>query len=94
MQEEEISQAARMYPTGPQIRAARALIDMSREELASQSGVSSRTVNNIENGDTRPNRTTLEAVMGVLLAEGVEFDAGDPERGRGPGVYLRLDRQP
>ncbi len=83
-----------MYPSGSQIRAARALLGLSVGELADRAHVSSRTVQNLEADATRPNRVTLEAVMGVLLAEGVEFDAGDPERGRGPGVYLRLDRQP
>lgn len=68
-----------MYATGPQIRAARAILGMSREELARQARVSLRTVNNIETGSTKPIRATLEAVMGVLIAEGVRFlpDAED-----------------
>lgn len=77
-----------MYPNGSQVRAARALIGMSREDLAARAKVSVRTVNNIENGDTRPIRSTLEAVMGVLIAEGVMFVPADPEKGTGPGVVL------
>lgn len=77
-----------MYPTGSQVRAARALIGMSREQLAAKAGVSVRTVNNIENAETKPIAATQNAVMGVLIAEGVRFEPANPETGRGPGVYL------
>lgn len=78
-----------MYPTGSQIRAARALLGMSVTELAQRARVSTRTVQNLEADATKPNQLTGDAIMGTLMAAGVDFDAGDPDTGRGPGVYLR-----
>lgn len=77
-----------MYPNGSQVRAARALLGISREELAARAKVSVRTVNNIENGDTRPIRSTLEAVMSVLIAEGIRFVPEDDDLSGGRGVLL------
>ena len=78
-----------MYPTGSQIRAARALLGMSVTDLARRARVSPRTVQNLEADATKPIQVTQDAVMSVLLGAGVDFDPGDPETGRGPGVYLR-----
>jgi transcriptional regulator with XRE-family HTH domain len=78
-----------MYPNGSQIRAARALLNMSRDELAARAGVSARTIDNLEGETRKPIQATQNAVMGALLGAGVDFDPGDPETGRGPGVYLR-----
>ncbi|MCG5246862.1 helix-turn-helix domain-containing protein [Methylorubrum sp. B1-46] len=78
-----------MYPSGPQIRAARALLNLSRDQLADLAGVSARTIDNLESETRKPIRATQNAVLGALLGAGVEFDPGDPEAGRGPGVYLR-----
>lgn len=78
-----------MYPNGPQIRAARALLKLSRDELAAIAGVSSRTIDNLENESREPIQATQNAVMGALMGAGVEFDPGDPDTGRGPGVFLR-----
>ncbi|MCJ2074431.1 helix-turn-helix domain-containing protein [Methylobacterium sp. E-016] len=79
-----------MYPNGSQIRAARALLDMTRDELAAIAGVSPRTIDNLESGHRKPIQATQNAVMGALMGAGVEFDPGDPDTGRGPGVYLRM----
>ncbi|MEE8629711.1 MULTISPECIES: helix-turn-helix domain-containing protein [Methylobacterium] len=79
-----------MYPSGTQIRAARALLKMSREELASLAGVSERTITNLEETDRKPIRATIEAVMGSLIGQGIRFLPPDPETGAGPGV--RIDR--
>lgn len=78
-----------MYPNASQIRAARALLNVTREELAAMAGVSSRTIANMEEGKGRPIQATQNAVMGALMGAGVEFDPGDPDTGRGPGLYLR-----
>lgn len=78
-----------MYPSGSQIRAARALLNISRDELAARAGVSGRTIDNMEKDTRKPTEATLIAVMTALLAAGVDFDPGDPDTGRGPGVYFR-----
>lgn len=81
-----------MYPNGSQIRAARALLNLTREELAALAGVSSRTIANMEDTNRKPIQSTQNAVLGALLGAGVEFDPGDPDTGRGPGLYLRTPR--
>ncbi len=68
-----------------QIRAARALIDWTREDLADASGVTVRTLARLESAQTIPRQTTLKALSTALEAAGVEFI---PENGSGPGVRL------
>lgn len=72
-----------IYPE--QIRAARALIDWTREDLAKASGVTIRTLARIEGAQTIPRQTTLKALYSALEAAGVEFIPGN---GGGPGVRL------
>ena len=69
-----------------QVRAARALCGMTREELASASGVPMRTVSRFELGEGSPQRRTIAAIRAALEAAGVEFIA---ENGGGAGVRLR-----
>ena len=66
-----------------QVRAARALLGLKREELAEASGVPVRTVARLELGEGAPQRRTLEAIRTALEAAGVEFV---PENGGGAGV--------
>lgn len=72
-----------------QVRAARALLGLKREELAEASGVPVRTVARLELGEGAPQRRTLEAIRTALEAAGVEFV---PENGGGAGVRLRKER--
>jgi transcriptional regulator with XRE-family HTH domain len=71
--------------TPEQIRAARALLDWSRENLANVSGVTVRTLARIESAQTVPRDSTLEALAQALEHAGVEFI---PANGGGPGVRL------
>ncbi|NTF91694.1 helix-turn-helix domain-containing protein [Rhizobium rhizogenes] len=68
-----------------QIRAARALIDWTREDLARASGVTVRTLARIETSQTIPRDTTLKLLSAALEAAGVEFI---PENGAGAGVRM------
>lgn len=68
-----------------QIRAARALIGWTREDLAKESGVTVRTLVRIENSQTVPRLATLQALTAALETAGIEFI---PENGSGPGVRL------
>ena len=65
-------------------RAARALVNWSRERLAEASKVPSRTIADFELGNTSPQRRTLAAIRAALEAAGVVFTNGDE-----PGVKLR-----
>lgn len=69
-----------------QSKAARALIDWSREDLAGASKVSVRTVVDFERGARQPIPATLAAIRAALETAGVEFIA---ENGGGAGVRLR-----
>lgn len=71
--------------TGRQVRAARALLDMSRERLSAESGVPLRTVARMEDDVGTPRRATIAAIRAALEAGGVEFI---PENGGGQGVRL------
>ncbi|MBR3190451.1 helix-turn-helix transcriptional regulator [Bosea sp. (in: a-proteobacteria)] len=72
--------------TSPQCRAARALIDWSREQLAEASKVSLRTIVDFERGARQPRELTLAALRAALEVAGVIFV---PENGEGAGVRLR-----
>ncbi|MEK8092696.1 helix-turn-helix transcriptional regulator [Methylocystis sp. IM3] len=74
--------------TRAQSRAARALIDWSREQLAEASRVSLRTVVDFERGAREPREITKEALRRALEAAGVIFI---DRNGEGAGVRLRKD---
>ena len=72
-----------------QSRAARALLDWTRAELAEKSGVSAATLADFEAGKRKPYDRTLDDVRSALEAAGVIFlDDGSITVG-GPGVRLR-----
>lgn len=68
------------------LRAARALMGWTQQELADKSGVPLRTIARLELGEGSPQRRTVAAIRSALEAAGVEFI---PENGGGPGVRLR-----
>ena len=73
---------------GTQIRAARALLGITAEELAELSDVGWATIQRFESSSEVPKAKggTLERVVDALKAAGVEF-LGDPIES--PGVRLR-----
>jgi transcriptional regulator with XRE-family HTH domain len=74
--------------TGAQIRAARALIRWTAEDLASTAKVGIATVRRAEGEDGQPSTTAanLNAIRVALENAGVEFV---PENGGGAGVRLK-----
>lgn len=72
--------------TPAQCRAARALIEWSRDQLAETSMVALRTIVDFERGAREPRVVTLDAIQRALEAAGVIFVA---ENGEGPGVRLK-----
>jgi len=73
--------------TPEQLRAGRALVDWSRDELADKSGVSPNTVWGFEQGRSDPKLSTLNKWRRALEAAGIEFI--DEDEDRGPGVRLK-----
>ena len=69
-----------------QVRAGRALLDWSRDQLATASGVPKRTLLRFEGSETRARPATITAIRTALEAAGVEFIS---ENGGGPGVRMR-----
>ncbi len=69
-----------------QARAARGLLDWSRDRLAEKTGVAKRTLARFEasEGETRP--STLATIRAALEAAGVIFIE---QNGEGPGVRLK-----
>ncbi len=59
--------------TGRQIRAARALIDMSQDELAAAAGLTPQAIRKIENGDVTPREGTIADILTVFDSRDVEF---------------------
>jgi predicted transcriptional regulator len=71
---------------GPQIRAARAWLDLSQEELAEITGVAKRTIARIEKSLTVPHDRTLREIQQALESRGVVFIF---ESGVGIGLHMR-----
>lgn len=85
-----------IYITGAQIRAARALLRWSAEELATRSKLGVATIRRAESQDGPVSMTyaNADAIRQAFEAAGVQLI---PENGGGPGVRLRYPirgRQP
>jgi len=81
--------------TGPQIRAARALLSIDQRELARLSGLSVPTIQRMEacEGSVRAVVDSLEKVVNALGAAGVELIVENaPSHGVGRGVRLIAKR--
>ncbi len=74
--------------TSDQVRAARALIRWSAQNLADESGVSWKTIQRMEAVDGVPSATAknLKTIQDTLADSGVIFIDEDDE---GPGVRIR-----
>ncbi len=76
--------------SGRQIRAARALLGWSGQELADKCGISLKTLRRYEpqNGIPSGNTKVLESIESVLEGHGIVF-TGDPVKD--PGVILNQE---
>lgn len=70
-----------------QLRAARALLNWSRMDLAKKSGVSVNTIQDFEIGSSDPKQGTIQKWVRALAVAGVEMT--EPTDTSGPGVRLR-----
>jgi transcriptional regulator with XRE-family HTH domain len=81
-----------------QIKAARALLDWSQEDLASSSGLSIATIRKIESGSLSPRDKTMGSIVSALEEANIEFTHPDGVRLKnnsveiieGDDCYLRL----
>lgn len=72
--------------TPRQIRAARALLGWSQQELADKAIVSLNALARLENGAVDSRVSTVSAIQKALTKAGIDFLPGDP---KGEGVRLR-----
>lgn len=75
--------------TGAQCRAARALVEWTRDKLASNAGVDSRSIEEFERGIGEPDDHTRDKLQATLETAGAVFI---PENGGGVGVRLKFSR--
>ncbi|HRP34356.1 MAG TPA: helix-turn-helix transcriptional regulator [Gammaproteobacteria bacterium] len=78
--------------TAAQLRAARALLDLSQRQLAEAAGVSVPTIRRMEAsaGTVRANVDTLVKIIDALDVLGVELlGEGTPSLGGGRGIRLK-----
>ena len=70
--------------TSAQIRAARAMLDWSREQLSTKSGIGISALMRLESAEGTPsgNIRTFESVQKAIEKAGIEF-IGTPEAGAG-----------
>lgn len=71
--------------TARQIRAARALLGWSQQQLADKAIVSLNVITRIERGEVDPRLSTLTAIYKTLTKAGIELLAADE---KGEGVRL------
>jgi ribosome-binding protein aMBF1 (putative translation factor) len=69
-----------------QMRAARAWLNMSQQDLASAAKVGKRTIADFERGATLPHERTLRDIEQTLVALGIEFQF---EGTKGVGIRMR-----
>ena len=82
--------------TGPQMRAARALLGIDQRQLAQLAGLSLPTIQRMEASDgvVRGNVDSLMKLVDALVASGIELIGdGATSPGGGRGVRLKKDRQ-
>ncbi len=80
----------RMF-TPAQLRAARALLDWTRADLAAKAGVALLTIQMFERGASDPRQSTLLALRSALSKEGVMFL--DESDAHGPGVAFSASQR-
>lgn len=71
-----------------QIRAARALIGWSQQDLAGRSGLSQTGIARIENGTNKPTLSTIEKITAAFADEGIIFTAHGVEHYKDNIIFL------
>ncbi|MGB9152333.1 MAG: helix-turn-helix transcriptional regulator [Alphaproteobacteria bacterium] len=61
------------FVSASQIRAARALLDWSQEDLASASDLSIATIHKIESGQISPRNKTISSIISTMEQANIEF---------------------
>ena len=73
--------------TPSQCRAARALIEMTQDELAEAAGMTVNSISSFETGERTPHKANQQKIREALEKAGVIFIDRTPDAG--PGVCLK-----
>lgn len=73
---------------GRQIRAARALLDMSQDDLAEAAGLTPQAIRKIEGGDVQPREGTIADITRVFNERGLEFTENTGVRMKPTGIEV------
>lgn len=76
-----------------QIRAGRALVGLTQDDLASASGLPKRTIARIELAEVSPRQSTIDAIRTALEAAGVKFIGETGVRLVGPATHALRERE-
>jgi transcriptional regulator with XRE-family HTH domain len=87
LREKQLSHAHADMLTPAQLRAARALLGWTRDDLAARSGVAAVTVKGFEHLGADSKISTLQKMRGALETAGIQFI--DEDADGGPGVRFR-----
>jgi DNA-binding XRE family transcriptional regulator len=74
--------------TGRQIRAARALLDISQDDLANAAGLTKQGISKIEDGSVQPREGTISDIMRVFDESGIEFTENSGVRLKPQGIEV------
>jgi transcriptional regulator with XRE-family HTH domain len=76
-----------------QLRAARALLNWSRDDLAAATGLHADALLKIEHGVSRPQRGTVDKIAGAFLEQGIIFTEDDGVRRQRSGIKIYEGRE-
>jgi transcriptional regulator with XRE-family HTH domain len=76
-----------------QIRAARALLNWTTEDLAAATGLNTDGLRKIERGTTRPHKSTADKIQAAFLDQGVIFTDDDGIRRQRSGIKVYEGRE-
>lgn len=74
--------------TGRQIRAARALLDISQDDLAIAAGLTKQGISKIEDGSVQPREGTISDISRVFRDRGIEFTENQGVRLKPTGLEV------
>ena len=79
--------------TGRQIRAARALLDISQDDLANAAGLTKQGISKIEDGSVQPREGTIADIAKVFEERGIEFTENSGVRLKPQGVEVLVGQE-
>ncbi|MEM6780531.1 MAG: helix-turn-helix transcriptional regulator, partial [Pseudomonadota bacterium] len=77
-----------MSITTAQIRGARGILDWSQADLSERTGISATSIGSIENGQSTPRASTLDAIRKAFESAGVEFIGLDGVRTKSADIKI------